>query len=383
VDDLVQASSSKGLLDATAPAQKKFSQGILGLLVGHAQERWLPAGDTQDAKPLSAPQYMPLPPRLRLAIADYLSQTGDERAVPVYYALLREKEVTAKTLPIGQQDRVVGAVNHLATYFVNRGEVSKAIQLYADAERYSTSPYWKATIRLDAARLYRRVGDVSKAQQLYSEISQFESPWLSGVAAYDQARLLLRQQRFEAASDLLSKAVEEAKGDRIQMALIALLSNAEYQQGKLEAATKHAASALSLYEALGNPEDMQWQAGIARDIANTAAQFHQQPIICEPAGLSLAAGPTDAPAQVITGHLSVRTLGSPALVITSDNPHIRAAFLESGWPEDDNTHGEQIREVRIEIEPAAFLGKARTTLMVRTAQAPTYETRVPITINSP
>ncbi|MDQ3815396.1 MAG: tetratricopeptide repeat protein, partial [Armatimonadota bacterium] len=379
VDDVVAALEQRRLFESEDPAQVRLREGLVKLLVRHGETRWLPQPTAPTSTTASTPLPKPLSGRVRLAVADYLSHAGDERAVAVYEDLLRETE---RTKGQGPPVRVVGAVNHLASHYVRHGQLQKAVELYLGAEKYSTSPYWHASLRLHVARLYRQMGAEQKAQEFYAQVAKSDNAWAAALVVLDQARDLMTQGRHEEARKLLEQSVNEARTEPVKVALLALLGHCHYLAGDFGAARRLSQEAVERFEALppgqrGN--NLETTLKMAQRTLRQVQQWTQAPITVEPQELRFSVSPEQQ--TPVIRRLSVRTFQAIPLTVSTDNPLIQARVLaDSGWGDEPikaNPPG-ITKEVIVEIAPEALQKSSEASLTVSSPKFPGFQVRVPL-----
>ncbi|MDQ3815517.1 MAG: hypothetical protein M3347_16495, partial [Armatimonadota bacterium] len=381
VEDVVAALEQRRLFESEEPAKVRLREGLVELLVRYGSERWLPQPTVSTATTASTAPPKLLSGRVRLAVADYLSQKNDERAVAVYEDLLRETE---RTKGQGPPVRVVGAVNHLASHYVRHGQLQKAVELYQGAEKYSDSPYWHATIRLDAARLYGQMGEEKKANELYAQVPQYGAGWLTGLMRLDKARELMRQGQHQEARTLLLQPVTGAGAEQVQVALSAFLGYSSYQSGDLNAARRYCQEALERFNSLPKDQfakDLEAPLNLARRTLQQVEQWTQEPIQVEPRELQIEieAGAT----RPLLRRLTVRTFQPVPLNVVTDTPGIKARVLPGDeWGNERPTRlvAPPAQEVIVEVSPAALQNAASATLIISSPQLVGHQVKVPLQV---
>ncbi|MDQ3812721.1 MAG: tetratricopeptide repeat protein [Armatimonadota bacterium] len=387
LDDVVAASEQRRLFED--PTKARLATGLVELLVRHGQERWLPQPSASASPSQALPPPKPLNMRVRLAVADYLSNAGDERAVAVYEEMLRELERTKAQRP---PDRVVGAVNHLAGHYARRGQLQKALETFLSGEKYSDSPYWHATIRVDAARLYQQMGDEKKAQELYAQVPRYGAGWLTTLALWDQAQELIGQQKYEEARHLLSQPVTGSEAEEMQVVLLQLQGYCAYRSGALDAARQAYEECVARFQTLGRTRNATagGRVRLAREGLRWIERWTQakSQLLCEPQELHVVVDTKQQPAQPIVRRFSVRTLRSIPLQVTADHALVKVRPLNEKPPLDYGFYFQ--KTMKVEIAPEALqpetLQKDVTatprpfTLTISSPELPGLQVRVPIQI---
>ncbi len=370
VEDVVAALEQRRLFESEEPAKVRLREGLVELLVRYGSERWLP----QPTAPTPPPKLAS--GRVRLAVADYLSHAGDKRAMAVYEELLRETE---RTKSQGVPVRVVGALNHLASHYVRRGQMQKAVELYLGAEKYSDSPYWHATIRLDVARLYMRMGEEKKAHELYAQVEKYGQGWLTGLAFCDEASLLMVRGNHREARRLLRASVTGPGAEQVRVGMLSMLASSYYSTAEFEMARQYAQEALQQYESLPRPPldvSFEWLVAGTREYLKWSQQWIKNPITCEPQELRIVVSRAERSQKPITRRLAIRTFRAVSLTVTSEDERIKVEPANNGAAEKKRYFFEKEMIVKIELE--TLPQSLDTTLTVVSPELPGTQVQIPV-----
>ena len=278
VDELWRKSALKQndllpLLDMVL-AEGGWAPGMLGTTPTKSATRLAVAGLV--ARQMLAPSATEAEPALklqraaRLAVADFFAAQRDARAVALYESLLAERNGQPKG------PYVIDELWNLAAFYEAGNEREKAAQTLLRAEEYSTQPYMVGESRLRGARLYRELGQEEKAQAAYEKTKASGSGWMTGVALYDQASILLAQDKHEEARKLLDTPFAGQYAEQTKVGILALKGYSYFQTEEFDAARRYSEEAITQYEALKNPlqnEGLQEIVGAARSRLQTIEEW--------------------------------------------------------------------------------------------------------------
>lgn len=396
--DRIQAVGDR-LRDGTLAPDKVLQEDGLTPheLLKMLEQRWFPAKDRiilagllvkqganliVPAETMGPRAKLALEPRLKLALAEYFRSIRDARAVP-----LLEERLAAIKQP--DPKSLVPELNLLASYYVETGQFQKALELYLQAPRYSTNPEYLASHLMHAARLYRQLGNEAKAQELQAQVAQHGFAWVTGMMRWEQAAALMEKGRHDEARRLLQEPLTGLYAEQVQVGLLSLLAKSYYRTAEFDSARKYGAMAQTQYKNIPNPmqgEGLERQLETAREIVLWSEQWSQSPLVCEPAEMRIAwpAAKTEKP---ITQQLAIRAFRAVPLALSIEGAppgtSIKAR-LEDSWRQHEYFVE---KRVTIEIAPQAredaVADKWQATLVLKSADFPDLQVRVPVRIEAP
>jgi len=184
----VQAGLSQGLAGGEDDNSRKLRLALGGVLVQHAPEV---VKDT-----------LKLTRQVQFALADYYASIGDERAAPLYEAVLKQTD------QLREQGLVI---LQLGNFWTQQGQPQKAQDTYERGRKALTGkdPYFAGEMVIMAARAWARNGDSEKARLLYAQVEREGDPWMRGMATEDQSLGLQMQNRLAEAIQLLHGSIVE------------------------------------------------------------------------------------------------------------------------------------------------------------------------------
>ncbi len=244
----VQAGLVKGLAGGEDSASKRLRVSLGGLLVQHAPDV------TKDA--------LKQPKSVQLALADFYASQGDEKAAPLYEAVLKQTKA-----PYGQ-GLVLCA---LGAFWAERKQPQKAQDVFEQGRQVLTGsyPHFAGEMLVRAARAWAECGNQEKADLLYPRVAKEGDAWMTGIAMYYQADALLQKGQPQEAQAVLQKPVEGAGSGAVRVGLLSLLSVSYQQAGDVEQAQRAATEAVAAYKSLKEPpkgEGLEYQEQRAEQV---------------------------------------------------------------------------------------------------------------------
>lgn len=235
-----------------------------------------------------APQSVSNPARLdarvRLELCRYYSSIGDERAVALCEALIREKlEGHEQKQPTGSAAEPDDAslwlrsIIALAQYYEKISQWQKAGETWERALDFWQDSRWLQTgLRVDAARAYALAGNTSKSDEFYRQAASYGQGWFTGLIHYDRAFALIKQGKHEEARALLQQSVSGEKADQIQVGLLSLAGASYLKTGQFDLAGQKSQQAIDAYRALKHPlqhAGLEYQVERAEKVVKLSQQY--------------------------------------------------------------------------------------------------------------
>jgi len=307
-----------------------------------------------------------LPPLCALRVAQSLGSRGDKRCQPVFERLLeqhRDNEALA-----------VPAVLAFAEYYRYIGDHAKSAETFLRAKDYTQAGNIRGNCTLHAARVYRDAGDSPRAIELYQQVAKHGYGWASGLAAYEQAKLLVAAGQYEDARRLLTAPVTGEYADQVEIVLEQGLAQLHYAKGEHAEARQHAQRALTLYDSLG---EHRLKGEQLEDIADKCAEYlewistwERSPVVSEEDALCIRI----EPGQLASSVLFVRTFSKRPLRLECDPPELKATETDVAT---DNAYYKR-RRITV-TAPAAFPAHVvHGALTIALAERPDKPGQVPI-----
>ena len=303
----VQAGLSKGLAGGEDDKSRKLRLALGGILVQYAPEV------VKDA--------LKRPKQVQLALADFYASQGDEKAVPLYEAVIKQTKAPY------EQGLLLEA---LGEFWSQKGQPQKAQEAFERGRKVliGNNPHLAAEMLLVTARAWSKAKDEDKARQFYAKTAEDGDGWMTVLSFYDQSQPLMAEGKLAQARVLLSQPLR-ATGHQLEgeIAQNAWLASLDYQEGDLEDAFRHggavvkagegvtfqAASTKSLYE-------------MGRDIYLRAGGWKTQPLQCDVKEIVLKTNPSH-PDQPLYARFRIKTYGDQSVTATVDNPALQVRVL--------------------------------------------------------
>ncbi len=247
----VQEGLNTGLAGGEDDASKRLRVSLGGLLVQRAPDV------VKDA--------LKQPKAVQLALADYYASISDEKAVPLYEALLKQAQAP-------YEQGLVLCV--LGEFWAERKQPQKAQNVFERGRQVLTGnhPHFAAEMLIRAARAWTNGegGDGDKARVLYARVEKEGDGWMTGMALYDQAQTLLDGGKDAEARKLLQQPLNVKGTERVRIGLLSLLAFSFQRTGEEKQAVEAAQKAVTAYQALsissGADGGLKWQFERAKEI---------------------------------------------------------------------------------------------------------------------
>ena len=340
----------------TAPLQWEdpYCTALAGMLAKHYPD------DVRDTATLDT--------RVRLWLAVYYRSQKDERAVPLYESLLADKQ---------QSEYVIEcAICGLAAYYKTVGDYKHAAQTWMRAQQLSQSSMLRANSLVDAARLYKRMGDEQTAADLYAKVPQYGYGWATGVALLDQASGLLSRGEHERARELLQRPVEGRYADQIRVALLDLLGSSYYRTGDLASAERVSQETIALYRSVADPlrgaDDLSHHMVSSERRLRWIAFWKQTPFYGDRARVRLL--PTSA-GSVASETFTIRCYREVDLSADPSALGDRVTVADR-WSGGDPNYYE--RRITVAAASPTSVRRGESWVTIRSPQFPGLELRVPL-----
>lgn len=320
-----------------------------------------------------------LPITVRLWMADYYGNIGDERVLALAESVIAD----IKPGGAGQEDVALQAVERLGWFYRDKGEHEKSAQSWLRLEPMLKVAGWQVPDSLlEAARAWDRAEQEQKAQALYARVMQQEDGWLAGMAVWFQADHLISKEHHSEARALLQNRVKEAKGegaDNVRVALLSLLGYSHYRSGDFKQAKMISQQALAQYKALAQPKQgrgLEGQVERAKATIKWAECFSKQSVLCAPQKLFIVVAEDTSlqNPEKSSRVLVVRSLHSLQLDVVSDHPHLKVyppedVALSSVWYSKS--------KIRVEVMPQASKS-FEANVLITSPSLPGLRMQVPV-----
>jgi tetratricopeptide (TPR) repeat protein len=325
-----------------------------------------------------------LPPRTALWAADYLRSVNDAQAIKLFEAVLDKLKSPSKTSNVSPI--LVQAHHGLAKYHKQNGDLSQAIQIYLNGEKYYAAPAWLADNTLEAARLYTDMREEEKALELYSKISAYGDSYMGGLALYDQASRLMWKGRHETARNLLLKPTDrkDLGAEVAFMFQLTLLGDSYYKTGQFDLARKYSEEALAQHKKLDkkvtNPAHVGYLAQQVEAAQNTLAaieKWKKQPFEVDRSVIRIQVRGSEKP---VDQWITVKSLKTTALTVRPGNPMIEAQLADDG--QGDSVNGYIFRDIRVKLMPEKVEQLFETDLFISTPDVPGFEMTVHVYVDA-
>jgi len=352
----VQAGLNTGLAGGEDDASKRLRVSLGGLLAQHAPDV------TKDA--------LKQPKAVQLALADYYAGVGDEKAVPLYEAVLKQTKAPY------EQGLVLCA---LGEFWSGRKQPQKAQDVFERGRQVLTGsyPHFAGEMLIRAARTWAEYENQEKVGLLYARVAKEGDGWMTGIAFWDQATTLMAQGKHQEARKLLLTPVSGQGADQIRVALLSKLSYSYYRSGEWVQARKYGREAVDQYKSLNNPltsEGLDGEMRVAQNVLDLSEHWAKKPLTCDPQALQVMANSM----ETIGRHIAVHSFAAVPLQVKVDNPKVRVRIVDNEKAEDRPFFVE--KEVAVDIAPEAVEDNLDAVISISSPKFPGYSVDVPLHI---
>ncbi len=359
----VQAGLSKGLAGGEDDAAKRLRVSLGGLLVRHAPDVVKGA--------------LKQPKSVQLALADFYASQNDEKAAPLYEAVLKQTQA-----PYGQ-GLVLCA---LGEFWAGRKQPQKAQDVFERGRQVLTGsyPHFAGEMLIRAARAWAGCGNQEKASLLYARVAKEGDGWMTGMALWDQGTALLNKGDYQQARVLLQRPVTGEKADQIKVALTSSLAFSYYTTGDFAQARRLCTDAWSQFKALKKPiEGLSGQACNAPAMLMWMDRWKDDPnaVFCEPLS-QIDLVPSAPPQQPITRQLVLRSYRPIQVSVSADSKGVEVQPFDSGKAQQRPFFYENLFDVS--LDPHLFADVTEDTDIIFTlhlTQPKVVDLQVPLHIS--
>ncbi len=261
-----------------------------------------------------------LPVPAQVALAEHYKRLKDPLSVKIYQHLLSQE------VPVSAWWTKELLMYRFAEYYAAQGDYVKAAEVNIEIASVSKHPDWKSDSYIVAARYYRQAGQDEKANELYKRAEVGARAWALGILRYDQARILIAQDKHEEARKLLMLPLEGSLSEQVQIVVWALLGYSYYQTGELELARKYSQDAVNqsqrFIQLLAN-EGLEQQVAFAKRTLQYLDQWQKAPLLAQPASLTVALTADHPAGEAFRFPFGVQSRSRVPLTVKSDNPTIK------------------------------------------------------------
>lgn len=346
----------EGSLGGWTAQDRALRASLAGLLMQHAPQSLAPV----DALSRS----------LKRALADYYANQKDERAIPLYEGLAAraeystyEKGLLLETLGYFQRDlnQVKPA---MATFMRAREKFVEMKQKHA-----------ASGMLIEVARLHGTLGEATKAQALYEQAEREGDGWTTGLSRYEQARVLMKNGKHEAARALLQKPLSGQNAEQIKVGFLSLLAQSYYATGDKANSRRFGEAAIAQYKSLKAPlqgEGLETEVKRARNILSWLERWQKTPLAAEPGEIRLVAGGEPSFA------LGVRTREAVPLTIISDNAQVTVILIKQAETRAEfYTH----QQLLVRVATAAMKPGFKANITLSSEKLPGVKVTVPLLVS--
>lgn len=288
-------------------------RALVKLLVEHGGERLKDTGK--------------LPITVRLWMADYYGNIGDERVLALVESVIADLKPGA----VGQEDVALQAVERLGWYWRDKGEYEKGAQAWERLPlMFKVQSWWSADAMVEAARMWKSAGQNEKAQALYAKVAPIGDDWLTGLASWDQARSLIGKGEHEKARAILMQ--HPLKSGQAQILKYSLLAYSYYRTGDFDKARQWAAQAINKHLGLKDEErkrDLDDAMYFAYSVFTWTEQWSKKILVCWPPAITVERG------AATSSQINLRTFPQRDLSVKVDRPGVQVR-LGDLWQETEN-----------------------------------------------
>jgi tetratricopeptide (TPR) repeat protein len=354
------------LLSATPHAVSLYSGGVA------LREK---LGQTIRAMPELMQRREELPVAAQVVLAESYTREKNPLAETIY------KELLTKDVPPDAGWNKELLLVRLGRHYAAMGDFIKAAEANLQIVPLTNNEAWRGDSLVEAARYYTLAGQADKAAELYGQAQKATYGWAQGLALYDQAKLLLSQNKHQQARALLSTPVTGRYADQIQVPLTVLLGASYYLTGDWDKARRQCERAIALYGAIANPlpaEGLEEHVATARKVLVFIEQWQKAPLVSQPAGLRVVLKIGDKTNAARRIRLDIHSFQRIPIAVKSESAAVRAivpAMERAAQNSLDFSYA-----VTVQLAPEALRDGFATTLIVTSPQYPDYELKVPLRV---
>ena len=339
-------------------------------------------GETMRGFPELVKDWAKLPPSAQIILADDYLRQKNPLAKTIYESLIQMEKLPDSVW--WNKERLTYRVG---LFHAAIGDYVKAAESNLKIAAFTSSPAWLNDSLIVAARYYRQAGQEEKAGELYKRAENGGHGWATGVARYDQARILIAQGKHEEAQRLLSQPITGNMSDQIRIALWALLGTSYYQTGDEAQARKYSEDAIDQSKRVTRlyvNEGMGDIVAMAQRTLQYLDQWQNAPLLAQPASVSVVF-PTDHPTgEAFRFPLGVQSRNRVPLMAKSDNPSVKVSAVPPERAADHGHYFETMVVVEISAETLTQLrkdtGKVQFQMEVKSSTYPDVVLNIPVVV---
>ncbi len=368
----------KGLLDAQA-VQAGLNQGLAGGQDQASEQLRLALGGVlvQHAPEVVADAFKQ-PKQVQLALADYYASIGNEKAVPLYEAVLKQT-------PAYYEQGLL--LNAYGAFWAGQNQPQKAQEVYERGYSvlHGKTPMFAAEMLLWAGHAWLHAGDWDKANAFYQRIPAEGDSLMSSLGLHAQTSRLMGQGKHQEALVLIQANLKQAKGPMERAIDWMDIAKCHYAQGQWEAA--RVAAQQSLVESAKQPNPspsigMNAVDNTATDLIRWTQLWQQKSLICWPEEVKWpAASLQKTKQQTLQVRVTVRSFKAVPLTLSCDDTRVQCHVLtlenDPWFPNYETRFAEQVVEVEVPAKTAL-----QTTLHITSNQLPGAKCDVPLKVSS-
>lgn len=352
----LQAGLNKGLAAGEDGASKRLRLSLGDLLARHAPDV------VKDA--------LKQPKAVQLALADFYASQNDEKAAPLYEAVLKQTQASY------EQGLVLCA---LGKFWVERKQPQKAQDVFERGRQVLTGSqrHFAAEMLVRAARAWMEDGDGEKARLLYARVAKEGDPWMTGTALMEQAAVEMHKGNSAHARQMLLQPTL-ITSSAVQLSILSVTGHSYYVDGEFADArklfTQVVGQAQTIRVSSEDRVDVAVRLSGAKEHLRLIEQWTRTPLVCEPSQLSvLASSLEDEP---VTRWLYVSSFRDVPVKVESNNPFITVKEGQKRWEDDEQLQYNQ--EFEVTVGAGARQSTDASWLSVTSARFPTVHLQIPM-----
>jgi tetratricopeptide (TPR) repeat protein len=334
-------------------------------------------GQTIRSMPELMQHHTELPVQAQVVLAESYTREKNPEAETIY------KELLKKDVPRDAGWNKELLLVRLGKHYAAMGDYIKAAEANLQIVPLTNNDAWRGDSLIEAARYYMLAGQTDKATELYQQAQKATYGWAQGLALYDQAKLLISQNKHEEARALLSTPVTGEYADQVQVPLTVLLGVSYYATGDWEQARRYSERAIALYSAIQSPlpaEGLEEHVATARNVLSLIDQWSKAPLTSQPSELRVALKDGSVPSEERRVRLDLHSFKRIPIVVKSENAGIRAIVPSMNRAAQNGLDFSYA--VTVQLSPEVLQNGFSTMLVVTSPDYPDYKLQVPISIVS-
>jgi tetratricopeptide (TPR) repeat protein len=263
------------------------------------------------------------------------------------------------------------------------GENIKAAQTNLQIAQTTKVEAWRGDSLVEAGRFYSRAGETDKARDLYKQAQTSGYGWAQGLSLYEQANLLMAEDKHEEARRVLTTPITGQYADQIQVVLVEMLGASYYRTGDWDAARRECERAIALYQALKSPlpeEGLEEHVALAQRTLALMEKWPRTPMESQPAELRITVKAGEVSQESRRVRFDLHSFRRIHITVTSDRKEVVPQVPSFERAADNGSDFSYA--VGVQLAPEALRDGFTATLTVTSPEHPDFQVRVPLRVET-